>query len=381
MEFDPDPLLQNGSAEAERLQSSQRIARVVLAVALVLLGLWILHRFLPALVWAVVLAIALWPLYRRLLGALPVRRQRVLAPLLLTLLIGLVCVVPFVYVAIEGARETRVAVQFLIEAQRHGIPVPDWVPQIPLLGHTLEDWWRANLSDSAAAQELFGRISTRSLAESARQYGGEVIHRLILFGFTLLTLFFLFRDGPAFSRQLLFLSDRLFGPGGERIGRHMAQAVLGTVNGLVLVGLAEGVLMGIAYLLAGLPHPVAIGALTGVLAIIPFGAPVVFGAAALYLAAMGGTTAAAAVFGFGLIVVFVADHFVRPVLIGGAARVPFLWVLLGILGGLETFGILGLFLGPAVMAALISLWREWTDATPTDPLPSAARLHTAIEQH
>ena len=65
--------------------------------------------------------------------------------------------------------------------------------------------------------------------------------------------------------------------------------------------------------------------------------------------------------GFGVVVVFVADHFVRPVLIGGAVRLPFLWVLLGILGGLETFGILGLFLGPAVMAALISLWREWTD--------------------
>ena len=59
-----------------------------------------------------------------------------------------------------------------------------------------------------------------------------------------------------------------------------------------------------------------------------------------------------------------------PVLIGGAARLPFLWVLLGILGGLETFGILGLFLGPAVMAALISLWREWTDVPPAGGWPS-----------
>jgi predicted PurR-regulated permease PerM len=66
----------------------------------------------------------------------------------------------------------------------------------------------------------------------------------------------------------------------------------------------------------------------------------------------------------GLVVVFVADHFIRPVIIGGAARLPFLWVLLGILGGLETFGIIGLFLGPAIMAALISLWRDWTDVVP-----------------
>jgi predicted PurR-regulated permease PerM len=136
------------------------------------------------------------------------------------------------------------------------------------------------------------------------------------------------------------------------------------VNGLVLVGLGEGVLLGLAYIIAGLPHPVSIAVLTGILAVIPFGAPVVFGAAALYLAAAGSTAAAAAVFGFGVAVVFVADHFVRPVLIGGAVRLPFLWVLLGILGGLETFGILGLFLGPAVMAALISLWREWTEPAP-----------------
>jgi len=57
----------------------------------------------------------------------------------------------------------------------------------------------------------------------------------------------------------------------------------------------------------------------------------------------------------------VADHAIRPVIIGGAARLPFLWVLLGILGGLETFGIIGLFLGPAIMAALMSPWRDWTE--------------------
>jgi predicted PurR-regulated permease PerM len=108
--------------------------------------------------------------------------------------------------------------------------------------------------------------------------------------------------------------------------------------------------------------------------VIPFGAPVAFGAAALYLIGTGSTVAGVAVFGFGLVVVFVADHLIRPVVIGGAARLPFLWVLLGILGGLETFGIIGLFVGPAVMAALISLWRDWTDlpSAGAGPAPSSA---------
>ena len=354
---------QPGTDSIER--APQRTARMVLAAALVVLGLWILHRYLAALAWAAVLAIALWPLYQRLAGALGGHGKRILAPLILTLSVGLIFIVPFVYTAVEVARETHILVQYLVDARRNGIPTPEWIADLPGIGYSLAEWWHSNLSDPKAAEELLGRIYARVPADSAREVGGEILHRLILFGFTLLTLFFLFRDGAALSGQLVGLSDRLLGAQGERIGRHMMETVLGTVNGLVLVGLGEGVLLGIAYILAGLPHPVSIAVLTGILAVIPFGAPVVFGAAALYLAAIGSTFAAAAVFGFGIAVVFVADHFVRPVLIGGAVRLPFLWVLLGILGGLETFGILGLFLGPAVMAALISLWREWTDiATP-----------------
>jgi predicted PurR-regulated permease PerM len=361
----PDPLQHTTSIEAAPLPFDQRIARIVLAIALVGLGAWILHRFLAALAWAGVLAIALWPLYRRFAQRLPGDKARILAPLLVTLSLGIIFTLPFVYVAIEGAREIRIIVEFLGEAQHNGVPVPEWVPHLPVVGRAVEEWWRANLSDPNGAQELLGRLNPRSLAASARLYGGEVLHRLIIFGFTLLTLFFLLRNGTRFSEQLVRVSDRLLGPHGERVGRHMVQAVLATVNGLVLVGLGEGALIGIAYIIAGLPHPVSVAALTGVLAVIPFGAPVVFGAAALYLAAAGSTIAGAAVFCFGLLVVFVADHAVRPVIIGGAARLPFLWVLLGILGGLETFGIVGLFLGPAIMAALISLWRDWTEAPAT----------------
>lgn len=364
-----DPSPPAATAEPERPPYPQRIARVVLAIALVGLGAFILHRFLAALAWAGVLAIALWPFYRRLARAVPGDRDGVAAPLLLTLLVGLLFTVPFVYVGIEGAREIRVAIHYLGEAQRNGIPVPEWIPQLPVVGHNVEEWWRANLSDPNAAQELLGRFDTRSFTASARLYGAAIIHRLIIFGFTLLTLFFLFRDGTLFQGQLLRLSDRLLGADGERIGRHMVQAVLATVNGLVLVGLGEGAVMGVAYAAAGLPHPISVAALTGVLAVIPFGAPLAFGAAALYLAAMGNTVAGVVVLGIGLVVVFVADHFVRPVIIGGAARLPFLWVLLGILGGLESFGIVGLFLGPAIMAALISLWRDWTEPPLEDGTP------------
>ena len=135
-------------------------------------------------------------------------------------------------------------------------------------------------------------------------------------------------------------------------------AVRATVNGLVLVGLAEGVLLGIGYQFAGLPSAVLWAAVTGVLAIIPFGAPLAFCAAAGLLAYQGATIAAIAILVLGFIILFVADHFVRPAMIGNATQLPFIAVLLGILGGVETLGLIGLFVGPVVMTLFVTLWHE-----------------------
>jgi predicted PurR-regulated permease PerM len=360
MDCDSDPREEMQEVVPAPWVSAQRVSRVVAATVLGLLGLWIIHRFLPALAWATILAIALWPLYRRAERAFPPRGHRILLPLASTLIVGLVLIVPLAYAGMEVARESGNLVRYVSELRHNGLPLPAWLPGLPGIGYPVAAWWKANLSNPETMKELLGRVFTHVPAASARAIGVEIVHRLVIFAFTLLTLFFLFRDGAALCRQLLMLSQRLLGPSGERVARHMVAAVHGTVTGLVLVGLAEGVLIGCGYVLAGLPHAVPFAALTGVVAVIPFGAPIAFCAAGLYLLAQGSAGAAAAVVVFGFLVVFVADHFVRPFLIGGAARLPFLWVLLGILGGLETFGLLGLFLGPVVMAAVISLWREWT---------------------
>jgi predicted PurR-regulated permease PerM len=369
MEPDRAPPPDTGSS------SWQQFARIALATAVIAVGLWILADFLPALAWAAVLAIALWPLYRRVLRLLPEGSERGLGPLLATLGIGIVFIAPLVLLGIALARESHYVVEFVADARHHGIAVPEWIGQLPVAGPTIADWWRANLSDPAMAEEMIGRVTLHTLTESARDIGGEVVHRVAIFLVTLLTLFFLFRDGGVLADRLRQLSDRLIGLRGERIARQMIGAVHGTVNGLVLVGLAEGILLGIVYFAVGLPYPASAGAVTGVAAVIPFAAPVVYSLAGLYLLAIGNRLGAIIIFVFGSVLVFVADHFVRPVLIGGAARLPFLLVLLGLLGGLQTMGFLGLFLGPAVMAALVALWREWTE-----PPPGAAAAHPPPEQ-
>jgi len=372
--MDRDPL----PAPPPPLTSAQGLARIVLAAAVVGLGLWILRDFLAALVWAAVLAIAFWPIYRRLQRPVLQPVDRIVAPALATTVIGVIFIAPLVLLGIALARESHFIVQFIAEARHHGIAPPDWVGQLPVLGPSVADWWRTNFGNPIAAEELIGRINLRTLTESARHYGGEVIHRLAILLFTLLTLFFLFRDGETLVTQLRQLGDRLIGVRGEIIAAHMMAAVHGTVNGLVLVGLAEGFLLGIVYFAAGLPYPAIVGAITAVAAVIPFAAPVVYTLAGLYLFTAGNTVGGIVIIAIGNVVVFIADHFVRPFLIGGAARLPFLWVLLGILGGLETFGFLGLFLGPALMAALVALWREWTEE-PGTPADMPRQVDTATE--
>jgi predicted PurR-regulated permease PerM len=206
---------------------------------------------------------------------------------------------------------------------------------------------------------MLERLRQPGVMTEGRAFGASLLRRLTLFGFTLLTLFVLLKEGDTVAAQLRTASRRAFGDTGERIGGQIVASIHGTVTGLVLVGLAEGVVLGVAYAIAGVPHPVLLGAVSAVAAILPFGATAAAALAALLLAATGGLIAALVLFGFGAAMAFATDHFVRPVLIGGATKLPFLWVLLGILGGLEVWGLLGLFLGPAIMAALMLLWRDW----------------------
>jgi predicted PurR-regulated permease PerM len=339
-------------------EKSQRIARTILVVALVLLGLWIGGRFLPALLWAVIIAIALDPLHLRLRDRIG-GPHRIVAPLVITSLVALAVLVPLGFGIAQAAREARDIGQWIADAQSSGVPVPDWVVRLPLVSGTVQGWWQAHLANPDGAQALFHGFRGGEWLTQSRAIGSNLLHRAVIFAFTLLTLFFVLRDRDSLIAQARRGADKWLGETGERIGEQALKSVRGTIDGLVLVGLGVGAVMGVAYFALGVPHPLILGSLTAVAAMIPFGAPVVFGLAALLLVVAGSPGAAIAVAVIGTIVMFVADHFIRPALIGGTTKLPFLWVLIGILGGVETLGLLGLFIGPAAMAVLVMLWREF----------------------
>ncbi len=340
---------------------AQRIAWVALALVLIALGLWTLRDFLPALVWAAVLAIAFWPSYQRASRRWPLGNHDMVLPALFTLGVALVFVLPVVLAGMQAGREARTVIDWIQSVRHDGIPVPDVVMHLPIFANRARQWWQDNLAAPDAATDLLIRLSNPEYVLAGRQVGIAILHRLVIFGFCLLTLFFLFKDGDRLIEQLRHAGARAFGPGAERIGRQTIASIHGTVNGLVLVGLAEGVLLYFVYLATDVPRPTLLGAATAIGAMIPFGAPLIFCVAALLLLAQGSMSGAIVIVVAGTVISFGADHFVRPALIGSSTRLPFIWVLFGILGGVTTWGLLGLFVGPAIMAALMLLWREWTD--------------------
>ncbi len=356
-------------------------ARFIGGFILLLLGSWVLHSFLDLLIWAVVLAITTWPVYQRLLDCIEVHNKVTWGALLLTLLIGAVILVPLGYGLSRLLDEVQSLGQILTKAQHVGLPPPVWLETIPMIGHWAKDTWMSALGNPVVANESLHWLGTGAAITYTKDFASQLLHRFFGFLLTLLVLFFVYQHGSGLSQYVLATNRKLFGETGVRYAIHATAAVRATVNGLVLVGLGEGLLLGVGYALAGLSHPAMLGALTGIFAMIPFAAKLIFGACALVLVAEGHMAAGSSLFVFGVVVILLADNYVRPRLIGGAVKLPFIWTLLGIFGGLENFGLLGLFLGPTLMAVLMSIWRDWvSDMRKSDATAGAQDTEDALHQ-
>jgi predicted PurR-regulated permease PerM len=341
-------------------ETQRDVLSAAFSLAIILSAAFVTQRFVLPLLWAAILAIATWPLYRRALRATGGRE--IVAALLVTLLSALVFIAPLALAIGSAARQAPALAALVANANTDGLPAPEWILRIPFAGAAIHEWWVNTLGQPHGLAHLLqdgsvGRLHTAS--EVLRSFGSAVMHRLIDIAFAFLCLFFFYKDGDALLSQLDAIGRHLIGATRWTLySTKIPTAVRATVNGLVLVGLAEGLLLGIGYEIADVPSAVLWAAGTGVLAIIPFGAPLAFGAVAAVLLFGGNTVAALSIVGWGAVVLFVADHFVRPTIIGNATKLPFLAVLLGILGGVETLGLIGLFVGPVVMTLFVTLWHE-----------------------
>jgi len=336
------------------------LVRTVFSLAVIAVAAFIMQRFFLPLVWAGILCIATFPLYRRVLARSGGRT--IVAAVLMTALMACVFLVPALLALRQAIEEAPSIATFVAGANNDGLAAPAVLERIPMVGAYINHWWLETLAQPHGLSHLFSEGSMGKMLSSSavlKSLGTQLFHRLVDFGFAFLCLFFFYMDGVVLNEQIVGMGSRWFGIARwTNYYQKIPTAVRATVNGLVLVGLGEGLLIGLGYALAGVPKFMIWGAITGVLAIVPFGAPVVYLCAAGLLAADGHTGAAIAVAVWGTAVLFAADHLVRPTIIGNATRLPFLAVLFGILGGVETLGLVGLFIGPVVMVLMVTLWRE-----------------------
>jgi predicted PurR-regulated permease PerM len=344
---------------------SRQIIRAVLALALIALAAWIAAGFLPALAWAIVIAITTWPLYQRFAALTPDRLAPLVAPALFTAIVGVVLLIPLMLALQQLADTSDALVRWIGELQKGGVPVPHWISQLPLTGDVMVDWWRSNLSEPQAATQWLRGINLDSATSWTRALGGEVLHRLMLFFITLLALFFVYRDGGWLAERALATTDRFLGDPGDRLASKMVEAVRGTVNGTIVVAVIEGIIIGTGYWLAGGHNALLLALLTIAFAMLPLGAEIAVTLVSVMLLVQGiGLLPALLLWVFGTAITIVGDNVVWPALVGRSARLPFLLALIGVLGGVETFGLIGLFIGPVIMAVLLVIWREWI--TPRD---------------
>jgi len=330
------------------------------AALVVLLSGWILRSFFQPLVWASIIAVATWPIYRRFAQRLPARVVSNVTPLLFTVLVSLFVLGPLVFAFDALVSEAHRWIDQIVIADKTGLASPAWLQTLPLVGAKLAERWQEQLGTPGGMSVWLQRADASAALGWAQTVGQFMAHHLFIVVFTILVLFFLYRGGDALALRVEHLLHDSLGDRAESYVDLAIRAVRATVNGMVVVALFDGVLTGITYALAGVQRAEVWAAVTGLFAMIPFLCYIAVAGVALALAAKGCAMAALAVGALGFFVLFAGDKIVRPMLVGGAVRLGFVWVLMGSLGGLELLGLLGLFVGPVVLALGGALWHDWT---------------------
>lgn len=336
--------------------SAARWLLILIAVA----GVYFFHSFLVPVLAALVIAFAGWPLYRRIVDF--VGGNRTAAATLALVLFTLFLIAPIAIAATYAFDEIRQLLGWAIQTNRFGAEVPAWMAALPGVGDWVSTRWAEYVGRPGAIGEMIYAISGANIGNIYRAVlaaGGGLFGLLLTLIFMLITLFFVFRDGENFVAKIDLIGERIVPMRWERISRVVPATISSTVTGMTLIAIGEGIVLGLAYWIAGAPSPVTLGVLTGMMALIPGGAPLSMTLVSLYLVASGSIFAGVALFIWGTVELFIVDKTLRPKLVGGPIKLPFLPTIFGLVGGVKTLGFLGLFIGPVLMALIVAIWREW----------------------
>jgi predicted PurR-regulated permease PerM len=338
----------------------QDLARVTLGVlfigSLLIASLWVIKPFLPAIVWAATLVIATWPLMLWLQRSTGNRRG--VAVLIMTATLLLLVIVPIwlaLSTVITNIDQVSELVQSILSLRLPSLPV--WLAEVPLVGaRATEVWEKLN---SAGMQELLtpyvGKL-TYWFASATGSLGGVFIHFLLTTAIAAV----MYSGGEHAAATAIRFGRRLGGIRGETAVVLAGQAIRAVALGVVVTAVAQSAVAGVGLAVAGVPYAGVLMALIFILCLIQFGPILVMAPAVIWMYSSGDSVWATVLLAF-TIIAATMDQFVRPVLIRRGADLPMLLILAGVIGGLVAFGMLGIFIGPTILAVAYTLLNAWMD--------------------
>jgi predicted PurR-regulated permease PerM len=359
---------------SERAKQIEQLVSLSIIALLIIGSIVIVLPFLPAILWAVVFAVTTWPFFIRIEKTLGGRTG--LAAVVLTLLLALIFFLPLGYVGSKLVSQASIAFDYTQGLMEKGLgPPPLWLKGLPLIGEKVEGAWGSLAEDTP---KLIGMAKPhiRNILSSILSAGAGMARFVLLTILSLIFFFFLLKEGRPVRTGLEAMAVRL---GGEK-GRHLlfvaGSTMRSVVYGILGAAIVQGVMAIFGLWISGIPNPVFIGMVAGVFALIPIGLiQVALLPAAAWLIFYKGQI------GWGIFlaiwsftVIGNVDTFIRPMLISRGAKIPFLVVLLGVLGGLAAGGIIGLFVGATLLSVFYTILKEWV-AVP-DENSSTARPMT-----
>ena len=333
------------------------------AVLLLVIGcLYVLRPFMAAVLFGGAIVISSWPLYLMLLPRM--RNHRTLAAITLTLTLTLLVIVPIALVAYNLADDVgRFYEQVRTAVDTGHVAPPAWLHQIPLVGEALDKYVR----ELVASREQMMDLAKRMM-EPARHYllsGGIVLGAGVAqMSLAVFVSFFLYRDGQRILQGLTVGMARVIGPDAPKVAQIVSQTVRGVMYGLLGTALAQALVAAVGFAIAGVPAVPLLSFATFIMSLVPVGPPLIWGGAALWLFNQGQVGWGVFMLVWGVVLISGVDNIVKPMLISRGSSLPFVLVLLGVLGGVLAFGFVGLFIGPTLLAVGYSLLREWTGMAP-----------------
>jgi predicted PurR-regulated permease PerM len=345
---------------------NRQIYGLILLGVIVGLGLIVIRPFLVSLAWAAILAFVTYPAHRRILGLF--KKRPSLAATITTLLLIVVVVAPASLLLARLQNELADAYRELsTKVANQALVLPKAVTGIPILGPALDEAVNRILNDPEFRKQQVNEWLEpwiRGLADIV----GKIGRSLGQLAITLVALFFFYRDGDRVLAQAHKGLKKIVGDQAENYFKAIGDTTRAVVSGLVVSALAQGFVAGVGYAMFGIGAPIILGVATAVTALVPFiGTVAVWGPIGIWLLISDKIPTGLALLAWGAFIVNPTDNILKPLLISSATDIPLIIMLFGVMGGLIAFGLVGLFLGPLILAVLLGIWREWlADARASD---------------